>query len=96
MKPGEYKVLIQQFLDGSFEETEEFARIYDKTFLSETGEMSNELFGILEDFWEDVDAYSPLWDPEDIDKIHITEQTLKVEARKALEELVKYLNGHSE
>jgi hypothetical protein len=87
-------VLFQQFLNGSFEEAEEFAKTYDKIFLSEPGMMEKRLFDILEKFWEDVDAYSPLWEPEDINGFHITEELLREEARDALEKLEKYLKQH--
>ena len=93
----EYRALIQKFIEGSFSEAEEFARAYDKIFLSEPGgRMGKELFDILEDFWEDVDAYSPLWESEDINDMHITEETLREEALDAIRKLDKYIREHPE
>lgn len=96
MKPSGYKELIQQFLHGSFSDAEEFAKTYDQIFLSEVEIMDKELFDILQDFWEDIDAYSPLWEPQDIDVFHITELTLREEAVDALGKLEKYLLDHPE
>jgi hypothetical protein len=96
MKASEYQDLIQKFLDGSFAEAEEFARTYDKVFLSEPNGMSEELFKILGDFWVDIEAYSPLWELKDIDEVHITEETLREEAIDAVEKLGKYLKAHPE
>ncbi len=95
MVANKYRDLIRNFVDGSFNDAEEFARTYDKIFLSEPGDgMDRDLFEILEDFWEDVDAYSPLWESEDIDEMHITESTLQEEALKAIGKLDKYIQEH--
>ena len=96
MKPTEYRDLIQQFLNGYFDTAEEFARIYITVFQSEPAHMTKELFDILEDFWEDVEAYSPLWEPEDISVWSITEETLKEEACETLAKLEKYIEEHLE
>ena len=59
----------------------------------EAGEIDKELFNILEDFFEDIDAYSPLWTSEDEAKYsyRITETTLRSEAQKSLTELKEYI-----
>ena len=90
---SEYASLLRQFLDGNIP-PEIFARTYDKEFLSEKEILHKELFDILEDFWEDIDAYSPLWEPEDICSYRITEETLRTEAVDALQKIMKYLSDH--
>jgi len=82
----ECKTLIQAFLEGELT-AEVFAEKYDKAFRFEWLEMDKSLFDILQDLWEDVEAYSPLWLPEDIGPFHITEETLRQEAAQTLAEL---------
>lgn len=97
MKVKEYIALIQSYLDGHIA-ADEFAERYDKTFRSEPGGMPRALFDILQDLWEDVEAYSPMWTAED-EKKHfykITERTLRREASEAVLQLRQYLRGHSE
>lgn len=82
----ECKALIQAFLDGEMP-AEVFAEKYDKAFRFEWHEMDKALFDILQNLWEDAEAYSPLWLPEDIGPFNITEETLRQEAAQTLAEL---------
>ena len=91
MRPEEYRNLIQDFLNGKFESADAFARFYDKTFREDPDHFTDELFYILEDFFEDVEAYDPMWTLEDVNFFRITEEMLKEEAVKAIEELDKYM-----
>lgn len=82
----ECKELIRAFLNEELT-AEVFAEKYDKAFRFEWEEMDKALFDILQDLWEDVEAYSPLWLPEDIAPFNITEETLRKEAAHTLAEL---------
>ncbi len=82
----ECKGLIQAFLDGELT-AEVFAENYDRAFRFEWHEMDKVLFDTLQDLWEDAEAYSPLWLPEDIGPFNITEETLRKEAAQTLAEL---------
>jgi hypothetical protein len=86
----DYKGLIQAFLNGNLS-IEEFEARYLAAFKNERGEMDKQLFLILEDLFEDLDAYSPIWTQEDESPIRITEQRLRQEAFEALAQLEKYL-----
>jgi len=92
MKPDEYRTLIKAFLDGMLT-ADEFAASYDRVFSKDPGPMDRPLFDILENLFEDVDAYSPLWTPEEIGPTAITEETLRQEAAQALMELEEYLKA---
>ena len=93
MKPSEYRTLIKAFLDGMLT-TDEFMLCYDRAFMEDPGQyMDRPLFNILENLWEDMDAYSPLWTPEQIGPFAITEETLRQEAAQALMEFEEYLKG---
>lgn len=86
-----YKAMVQDFLNGEFS-AEEFARHYLGCFANEPGnKMGRSLFNILQDLFEDVDAYSPMWLPEDECPFRITEKTLRREAEDALAKLEQYL-----
>jgi hypothetical protein len=86
-----YKTMVQDFLNGRLS-AEEFARKYLDCFASEPGNrMGRPLFNILQDLFEDVDAYSPMWLPEDECSFRITETTLRREAEDALTRLEQYL-----
>jgi hypothetical protein len=87
----DYKDLIQTFLDGNLP-IGEFETRYLAAFKNEPGEMDKQLFLILEDLFEDLDAYSPIWTQEDESPIRITEQRLRQEAVKALAQLEEYLH----
>ncbi len=95
MKASEYLELIDQFLGDNFTNAEDFAKLYDQIFLSES-EMNDELFKILNDFWMDIEAYSPWWEPEDIDELHITEETLRNQSMITRERIKKYLEINPE
>ena len=91
MKPDEYQALIKSFLDGELT-AEEFALRYDAAFLKDPGDyIDRPLFNILEDLWEDVDAYSPMWTLEEEGPTQITEKTLRREAMQAILELEAYM-----
>lgn len=81
-----YRNMIQAFLEAELSAIE-FKRRYLTTFLAEPGGMEADLFYILEDLFEDVDAYSPSWRPEDENWYRITEPTLRKEAQDALVKL---------
>ncbi len=86
MTPQDYRDLIQAFLDQNLS-IEEFEKQYLAAFKAEPGGMDRRLYEILEDLFEDVDAYSPLWSPADENWYRITEPTLRKEAQNALHEL---------
>ena len=91
-----YKVIVQGFLTGSLG-AEEFARGYSDNFLGEpASSMNRPLFRILQDLFEDIEAYSPMWLPEDECAYRITEATLRREAADALAELDRFLVEHSD
>jgi hypothetical protein len=91
MKAAEYRILIKEFIDGAIS-AEEFALHYNDVFLQDPGgEMDRPLFDILENLWEDVEAYSPMWTPEEEGPFKITGNTLHREAIQALLELDQYL-----
>jgi hypothetical protein len=85
-----YKDLIQAFLDENLL-VGEFETRYLTAFKNEPDEMDKQLFLILEDLFEDLDAYSPIWTQEDESPLRITEQRLRQEAAEALIQLEKYL-----
>lgn len=75
---------------------DKFSDEYLKLFAAiGAGEFDRELFHIFEDIFEDIDAYSPVWTLEDEEKYpyRITEATLRVEMKKSLFELKKYLSA---
>jgi hypothetical protein len=96
MKPAEYRALVKAFVDSALP-AEAFALSYNDAFLQDPGdEMDRPLFDILEDLWEDVEAYSPMWSPEEEDPFKITEEALRREAIQALMELDRYLLEHQD
>jgi len=87
--------LLEEFSNGLFP-IQKFCDEYIKLFASiEAGEIDANLFHILEDLFEDIDAYSPMWTPDDEAKFpyRITEPTLRLEAQKSFIELEEYMFG---
>lgn len=91
MKAIAYRTMVQEFVEGTIS-AEEFALAYDRAFLKDPGDdFDRPLFNILENLWEDVEAYSPMWTPEEEDPFKITARTLRREAIQTLTELDQYL-----
>jgi hypothetical protein len=91
--PVEYGALVRAFLERKLT-AEEFAARYDKAYLKDPHpHMERAVFDILEDLWEDVDAYSPMWTPDELGPTRINEETLRQKAAQALAELVDYLRA---
>src|SRR5258708_2852889 len=85
--------LIDIYLDGSISAIE-LRDSYSKLFAAiEAGEIDRSLFLIIEDFFEDIDSYSPNWTSKDEANFtyRITEKTLREEAKKSLLAFEKYL-----
>jgi hypothetical protein len=61
----------------------------------EPGGMEKPVFDILENLFEDVEAYSPMWSVEDESPYRITEESLRREARTALQDLDAHLQQSS-
>ena len=93
MKVQDYLSMIDRFLSHELL-AEEFAVHFQKTFQAE-GHLGKELFLILEDLFEDADAYDPMWTPEEEDGFQITEPTFRREVLDAREKLVHYLEQHT-
>jgi hypothetical protein len=86
----EYRELIATFVSQHMP-VEAFEAAFLRKFKAETRDLERPLFEILEDLFEDVDAYSPLWTVADETPVRITETTLRREAETALAELDRYL-----
>lgn len=94
MKPTEYKNIIQTFLEGALP-VEKFVQDYLDAFLSDPGtDIDKPLFDILEDLFEDIEAYSPMWHSEEEGPFRITEESLRREAAETLMNLERYLLEH--
>ena len=59
-------------------------------------DLDESLFHILNDLYEDIDAYSPLWTPEDFARAPylLDEEGLRKEVNDALENLKSYQSTH--
>jgi hypothetical protein len=92
MKASEYKNMILSFLAGSISAID-FVRQYQSAFFAEASKMDRQFFDILENLWEDVEAFSPEWSKSDEEQFpwRITEPTLRQEADEALAELNQYM-----
>jgi hypothetical protein len=90
MNAREYTDLIRSFLDGNLR-VENFEARYLESFKAEPAGMDKQLFDILEDLFEDVDAYSPTCFPEEETATRISRQGLLREAAEALVRLDQYL-----
>ena len=93
MNLQEYRFLIQSFVDGSIS-IDKFESTYLHAIKNER-EMDNIPFAILQNLFEDVDAYSPLWSSEDENAYRITEKTLRQEAQQALKEINQYMKSRT-
>lgn len=84
-----YKDLITRYLQGTMT-AEQFQLAYQAEFKQEKGGMDRELFLILQDLFEDVDAYWPLWSEEEESPTQLTEKSLRMEVITALQQLEVY------
>ena len=84
-----YMYLIDGFLRGELS-ADDFQTIYLTTFKREHDNMNPALFAILQDLFEDVDAYSSLWSEEDESETCLTEPSLRREVVDAVEKLEAY------
>ena len=82
-----YKSLIQAFVGGAMT-ANNFRTRFVESFLNEPGIMREDLFFILQDLFEDVEAFREEWPPPPglVDTL-ISEDQLRHEARKALNAL---------
>lgn len=86
-----YYSLIKDFIEGAIS-VEYFVSQYTASLKSEVDTTLDErVFSILEDLFEDIDAYSPFVLPENETSLLISEKTLRDEARDALQKLEKFL-----
>ncbi len=91
MQTEEYYFLIKGFVQKTIS-VETFISNYISLMRSEVEPMLDEkIFAILEDLFEDIDAYSPMVLPENETQLLISENTLREEARVAVKELEKVL-----
>ena len=91
MQTEEYYFLIKGFVQKTIS-VETFISNYISLMRSEVEPMLDEkIFAILEDLFEDIDAYSPMALPENETQLLISENTLREEARVAVKELEKVL-----
>ena len=84
-----YMYLIDGYLRGELS-ADNFQTIYLATFKQEHGPMDRSLFVILQDLFEDVDAFSVLWTEEDENEFCLTEPSLRREVIDAVEKLKAY------
>jgi hypothetical protein len=90
MRVQDYITLIDTFLNGEVP-AEDFAVRFQNTFQADD-QLGDELFPILEDLFEDAEAYDPMWTPEEENGSRITEPTFRREVLDAREKLVRYLD----
>lgn len=90
MKAEDYLRLILTYLNGELS-ADQFVKKFNSVFLNEPEGMNDDLFIILEDLFEDGEAYSPMWKPEDENPYRIIEKTFREEVLTAQKELEKYL-----
>ncbi|MGA7670853.1 MAG: colicin immunity domain-containing protein [Nitrolancea sp.] len=87
MRIDEYKALISTFLSSEISAPEFKERFVD-TFLSEPGGMPRDMFFILEDLFEDAEAFTEHWPPSPgLADVLIDEEQLRQEARTTLDAL---------
>lgn len=92
MRVDFYRNLIGRFLADEIT-AQQFRLKYLTAFKREPAGMDDALFEILQDLFEDVDAYSPLWTEKDESATRLTEQTLRTETMEALEQLARLEGG---
>ncbi len=88
--------LMVDFINGN-DAVDKFSDSYLHAFSKiAPEEMDQELFHILEDLFEDIDSYSPMWTSEDEAgyPYRITENALRGEAGKSLLALEDYIKRH--
>jgi hypothetical protein len=92
----QYRGLILDFVERRVS-VKDFETTYFKWMKAEpAGATDRPLFLILENLFEDLDAYSPMWTEQDENAYRITEATLRKEAETALRELDEYLHGEED
>jgi hypothetical protein len=84
--PPEYITLIQAFVNDEIT-AQQFDNLYTTLFLKDNQRFNQPLFLILDKLFSDVDCYSPDITEATEDHFHVTAQTLKYEAEKALSAL---------
>jgi hypothetical protein len=89
-----YMYLIDGYLHGELS-ADDFQTIYMATFAKEHDNMDRALFVILQDLFEDVDAFSVLWTEEDENEFRLTEPSLRREVVDASEKLEAYQRQRS-
>lgn len=86
MDANQYVRLLAQYVSGQVG-VETFIGEFHCLFESEINPNPRWVFDILQDLFEDIDAYSPMWTELDVNEFRITENILKQEATKALQVL---------
>ena len=81
-----YVCLLKKYVSNQID-VENFVSEFHRLFESEKDPNPRYLFDILQDLFEDIDAYSPVWTELDVNEFRITESMLKKEATKALQAL---------
>jgi hypothetical protein len=89
MELSAYLYIIDGFLRGELS-ADAFQTIYLATFKNDNDPMDPALFPILQDLFEDVDAFSVLWTEEDENEFRLTEPSLRREVVDAVEKLKAY------
>jgi hypothetical protein len=89
MAVDQYMQLIEAYLANEIS-AEEFAVRY-QAMIRSSDWMDWKLFKILQDLFEDAEAYSPMWTAEDESPFQITEPTFRREVEDAKEELARYM-----
>jgi hypothetical protein len=84
----EFKEIEKDYLTGKMTREDFLTRVR----LANPGMMDERLFAILEDLYEDVDAYSPSLVPDEESPYIITEETLRQEATEGLVRLNSYIS----
>lgn len=92
MEASKYYELINSYLSGKTN-ADDFIVEYNRQFLAEV-EMDFALFEILEEIYEDAEAYSPLWLPCEEDDFHLSEETFYKLLVSNREKLKEYLNKY--
>lgn len=91
MKVDEYRELLKSYLAGGLS-AEDLILQFNDAFLNESSDsLGDEVFKILQDLFEDGEAYSSLWSTDDENDFRITEPTFRSEVQQSLEDLNAYL-----
>lgn len=86
MRVEGYMSMIEAFLSHELA-PQDFERRFYEAFSEETPEMPYPVFQILQDLFEDLDAYTPEWPPKPGLIYVISEDDLRKEALTALADL---------